>query len=235
MPPMGKKELTQGVARWTIRELFGVTFVALALFWPAGRLNWAWGWALVGLYFCWFLITAIVMIPRNPELLIERATRRKGVKRWDVTLMSVIGLSTIAKLVLAGLDLRYGWTAVDISAFIRTAALVLSTGGYLMVIWSMLANAYFSQIVRIQEDRGHAIASGGPYRFVRHPGYLGTIVFEIFTPLMLGSLWALIPAIISAIMFGVRTALEDRTLQMELAGYKAYAQRVCYRLLPGVW
>ena len=99
----------------------------------------------------------------------------------------------------------------------------------------MAANAFFSAVVRIQDDRGHAVASGGPYRFVRHPGYSGSLAFELATPIMLGSLWALIPSGLNALLIVVRTALEDRTLNEELDGYREYAGQVRYRLLPGVW
>jgi protein-S-isoprenylcysteine O-methyltransferase Ste14 len=99
----------------------------------------------------------------------------------------------------------------------------------------MTANAYFSKIVRIQNDRGHMVATGGPYRYVRHPGYTGTVLFELTTPIMLGSLWALIPGGLAAILMIVRTALEDKTLRRELEGYKDYAKQTRYRLLPGVW
>jgi protein-S-isoprenylcysteine O-methyltransferase Ste14 len=89
--------------------------------------------------------------------------------------------------------------------------------------------------VRIQKERGHAVATGGPYRFVRHPSYVGGILFELAAPILLGSWWALIPGMLNAILFVVRTALEDKTLQAELDGYQDYAARVRYRLLPGVW
>ena len=90
-------------------------------------------------------------------------------------------------------------------------------------------------MVRIQEERGHTVATGGPYQFVRHPGYVGAIMFQLGSPIALGSLWALIPSGLSAILYVIRTALEDRTLQEELDGYSDYAQRVRHRLLPGVW
>jgi len=99
----------------------------------------------------------------------------------------------------------------------------------------MQANRFFSAVVRIQEERGHAVASGGPYRFVRHPGYVGMIAQFLVTPLTLGSLWALMPAGIAVGLYVWRTALEDRTLREELAGYQDYAARVRYRLLPGIW
>jgi protein-S-isoprenylcysteine O-methyltransferase Ste14 len=193
------------------------------------------GWALVGLYAVWVAATALVLIPNNPELLIERTTRRKeGIKTWDTVLLSIVGLTTIAKYILAGFDVRLGWTA-QMPLALQIAALIVAALGYALGTWAMAANAFFSKVVRIQEDRDHAVATGGPYRYVRHPGYIGTIVFELATPIMLGSLWALIPGGLAALLFVVRTALEDRTLQEELDSYRDYARRVRYRLLPGIW
>ena len=99
----------------------------------------------------------------------------------------------------------------------------------------MAANAFFSTMVRIQHDRGHAVATGGPYRFVRHPGYVGAMLFTVAVPVMLGSWWALIPAGLAVPLYVLRTVLEDRTLHEELPGYAEYAQGTRYRLLPGVW
>lgn len=107
--------------------------------------------------------------------------------------------------------------------------------GYALVVWATRSNAYFSQIVRIQSERGHQVAAGGPYRFVRHPAYIGMILTELGSSLMLGSWLALIPGVISALLFIVRTALEDRTLLAELNGYTEFAQKTRYRLLPGIW
>ena len=99
----------------------------------------------------------------------------------------------------------------------------------------MLSNSFFSQVVRIQSDRGHAVASAGPYRFVRHPGYLGMILFEPALSTLLGSWPAILVGAICAALILLRTALEDRTLQAELEGYTEYARQVRYRLVPGVW
>jgi protein-S-isoprenylcysteine O-methyltransferase Ste14 len=107
--------------------------------------------------------------------------------------------------------------------------------GMLLVSWAMASNKFFSTTVRIQDDRGQTVTSSGPYRLVRHPGYVGFLVSNLATPLLLGSLWALIPAVVLEALVVVRTALEDRTLQAELGGYRDYARRVRYRLLPGVW
>jgi protein-S-isoprenylcysteine O-methyltransferase Ste14 len=99
----------------------------------------------------------------------------------------------------------------------------------------MASNAFFSQIVRIQYDRGHTVVTNGPYRYVRHPAYVGMILFELAMSTLLASWWALIASGLCAILFILRTALEDRTLQAELTGYVDYARQVRYRLLPGIW
>ena len=229
-----KSDTSRGVTRWLIREVMGVLVVAAALFIPAGRLDWVWGWALVGIYAVWVAANALILIPTSPELLAERAARRKGPKPWDTAILGVIGLSSIAKYILAGLGVRFGWT-VTMPIVLQIAASLISALGYALVTWAMAANAFFSLVVRIQGDRGHAVATGGPYRYVRHPGYTGAIAFELATPIMLGSLWALIPGILNALLTVVRTALEDRTLHAELPGYAEYAQRTRYRLLPGIW
>ena len=99
----------------------------------------------------------------------------------------------------------------------------------------MISNIYFSTAVRIQYDRGHTVASGGPYHYIRHPGYLGMIIYHLSTPIILGSLWALIPASLTIALFIICTLFEDNTLKNKLEGYKEYAERVEYRLMPGVW
>jgi protein-S-isoprenylcysteine O-methyltransferase Ste14 len=231
-------ETKRGVIRWLIREVIaGSAIVGLSLFIPAGTMNWPMGWALVGIYLAWTSATAILLIPKHPDLLIERMARRKDAKTWDTILMSIVGLSTLAKHIVAGLDFARGWTSSVWQAplVLQIAALIIAVLGYALGLWAMVENAYFSKIVRIQDDRGQTVATGGPYRYVRHPGYAGTVAFELVTPIMLGSLWALIPGALAAVLMIVRTALEDRTLQKELDGYKAYTEQTRYRLLPGVW
>jgi protein-S-isoprenylcysteine O-methyltransferase Ste14 len=227
-------EVRRGVVRWLTREVIGVLFVAATLFIPAGRLDWAMGWALVGIYAVWVSANALILIPRSPELLAERAQRKKGIKDWDAVLMSIVGILTLCKHIVAGLDVRYGWT-VGIPLWLQIVTLAIAALGYALGTWAMAVNAFFSQIVRIQDDRGHTVVTDGPYQFVRHPGYVGVIAFELATPVMLGSLWALIAGVLAALLVVVRTALEDRTLQKELEGYTEYVQQTRYRLLPGVW
>ncbi|HUS69996.1 MAG TPA: isoprenylcysteine carboxylmethyltransferase family protein [Anaerolineae bacterium] len=225
---------TSNVVRYLLREAMGLVMLAVVLFVPAGHLDWPMGWALVGIVFLWVSATGVILILRSPELIAERVGPRKGAKTWDTVIMSIVGLTTIARCIVAGLDERFGWTT-GIFLPLQLSAMTVAAMGYALVVWSTASNAFFSQIVRIQEERGHSVASSGPYRFVRHPGYVGTILFELATPVMLGSCWALVPGGLGALLFIVRTALEDRTLLEELDGYQEYAQKVRYRLLPGVW
>jgi protein-S-isoprenylcysteine O-methyltransferase Ste14 len=227
-------ETKRDVVRWLIRETMGVLMLVAILFLSAGRWDWWMGWALVGITALWIGGTALVVIPRNPELLAERVGPRKGAKTWDTVIMSVVGLNMVAKYIVAGLDVRYGWTT-SLSLSLQIAALIITALGYALVVWATAANAFFSQIVRIQKERGHTVVASGPYRFVRHPAYVGTILFELASSVMLGSWWALIPGGFSALLLVVRTTLEDKTLQAELDGYTEYAEHTRYRLLPGVW
>lgn len=228
-----KSNTTHGVIRWLIRETMGLLGQAAVLFLSAGRWNWAMGWASVILAALWVGATALVVIPRNPELLAERLGFRKGAKTWDATIMSIVGLALIACYIVAGLDVRYEWTRI--SPLLQVAALVIVVLGYALTVWATAANAFFSLIVRIQKERSHTVATGGPYRFVRHPAYVGGVASYLAVPVMLGSLWALILGGLAAVLMIVRTALEDKTLLNELDGYKEYAERVRYRLIPGIW
>ena len=139
------------------------------------------------------------------------------------------------RYILAGLDQRHGWTG-GFPVGAQLAALALCVlGNDVLFIWAAAANAYFSRITRIQTERGHAVVSSGPYRWVRHPAYTGSILYEIAVSVLLASWPALIASGVSTALLILRTVLEDRTLQAELAGYADYARRVRYRLLPGIW
>jgi protein-S-isoprenylcysteine O-methyltransferase Ste14 len=140
----------------------------------------------------------------------------------------------LARYILAGFDQRYAWTG-GFPVPVQIAALAIGVLGYILVVWATARNAFFSQVVRIQSERGHMVATGGPYHYVRHPAYLGTLVYELAAPIVLASWWAFLPSLLNAILLVLRTALEDRTLQTELAGYADYARQVRYRLLPGIW
>jgi protein-S-isoprenylcysteine O-methyltransferase Ste14 len=232
--PNGKSDLTSGILR-RMRQVVGTVLLVMAiLFISAGRLDWAWVWVYFGMYVGGLTINLLVVVPRNPEMVVERGQIKEGVKGWDKVLGAFIGIPTLGMLILAGLDARWGWSP-QLALAIHLVALVFAALGNGLFSWAMASNKFFSRYVRIQIERDHTVATGGPYRYVRHPGYAGMIISLLTTPLLLGSLWALVPAGLAACLYVVRTALEDRTLQEELEGYKEYTQRVRYRLLPGVW
>jgi protein-S-isoprenylcysteine O-methyltransferase Ste14 len=225
----------QSALRWLRRETIGNLVLIALLFGIVGRWDWWNGWALSAVYILWSLGTVIFILPVNPQMLAERAQPPKDRKQWDFIAVSVMGVFLLATYLVACLDVRFSW-GTPFPLWAQIAGLVFAVLGYnVILMWSMVANAYFSAIVRIQTDREHQVATDGPYRFVRHPGYVGTILCYLATPFLLGSPWALIPAILTAATLIVRTALEDKTLHEELPGYREYAQQTRYRLLPGVW
>ena len=227
-------EVKRGVTRWAIRETMGVIMSAVILFLCAGRGDWLWGWVAVIMRAGLVRATALTVIPKSPQLLAERVGPRKGAKTWDTAIMSIVGLIILAVYVVAGLDVRNGWTT-GFPVVAQSGGAVVTALGYVLVVWATASNAYFSLIVRIQAERGHTVVTGGPYRFVRHPGYVGSILAYVGTPVMLGSGWAILLGAASALLMIVRTALEDKTLQDELPGYAEYTQRTRYPLLPKGW
>lgn len=222
------------IARYIIRETLGIVVMGVVLFWSAGRIDWCPAWAALAVMFGWIVATAIVILRFNPDLLAERLGPRKGAKPWDTAIMSLIGIIQLGRYIIAGLDQRYGWTG-GFPFVIQMAALVVCALSYTMFVWAIASNAFFSQIIRIQVERGHTVVTGGPYRYVRHPAYLGAILYELAVPILLASWWTLIVSSLSGILLILRTALEDRTLQAELSGYVEYARQVRYRLLSGIW
>ena len=225
---------TKLIIRYAIRETMGIIVMGVALFWSAGQLNWWPAWASIAVILAWSMATAFVILHFNPNLLAERLGPRRGGKPWDTAIMSFLGLMQLARYIIAGLDQRYGWTG-GFPIIAQIAALTLCILAYALFVWAAASNAFFSQIVRIQSERGHTVATSGPYHYVRHPAYIGAILIELAMPVLLASWWAFIPSVLSLILLIVRTALEDRTLQAELTGYADYARRVRHRLLPGIW
>jgi protein-S-isoprenylcysteine O-methyltransferase Ste14 len=214
--------------------------VALALnpallFIPAGRLDWWEGWVFVLLYA--FLVTVMVLLVqrKDPELIEERSDRSvvQKAKPWDRVLMNMHTLLFVPIYVVAGLEAgRYSWSFVPLA--IKIIAVVWMFLSFLLILWTMLSNPFLSSYVRIQHDRGQRVVSSGPYAFVRHPMYVVILGFLLGSPLLVGSWCTFIPAGLHILVFLVRTVWEDRTLHAELLGYPEYAQKVRYRLLPGV-
>jgi protein-S-isoprenylcysteine O-methyltransferase Ste14 len=230
-----EKVQTSPRTRYLIREVLGVVGMAVALFWSAGKVDWWPAWAALAVMTFWTAATAVIVLRYIPGLLAERLGPRPGEKRWDAIIVALVGLITLVRYIVAGLDQRYGWTG-GLPLNVQWIALALCIlGNDVLFVWATAVNAFFSRIVRIQTERGHTVVTSGPYRFVRHPAYLGTILYELAVSLLLASWPTFFVSCLSASLLIVRTALEDRTLQAELTGYAEYARQVRYRLLPGIW
>ncbi|UCC48302.1 MAG: isoprenylcysteine carboxylmethyltransferase family protein [Gemmatimonadota bacterium] len=230
LAPPGTALILKGVV-----ALFGSLVVLGALlFLLAGRLDWVMAWVWLGLLTVCLLINLAVLWRVNPEVIDERIHVRKGVKGWDKVLSPIMGMFAIGALLVAALNQRFGWRP-EVATWLQIAAVAPVLLGDLLFLWAMAVNKFFSKFIRIQEERGHHVVTAGPYQYVRHPGYIGWIVMWSGMTLMLGSLWALVPAGLAVLLVLVRTVLEDRTLRQELEGYSDYAERVRYRLLPGIW
>lgn len=207
------------------------------LFINAGTIKWGMAWAYFGVSITATIISRVLAHRKNPDLLEERARAQDAdnVKKWDRVLVPIAALyAPIAAIIVAGLDWRNSWSDV-IPLWVQILALFVATLGFIFASWAMIENRFFSAMVRIQEDRGHTVCDTGPYQVVRHPGYAGGLIWYLMTPLVLNSMWAYIPTGISLVATIIRTALEDKTLQEELAGYKEFTQKTRFRLFPGVW
>jgi protein-S-isoprenylcysteine O-methyltransferase Ste14 len=227
--------LKKGITSWAIKGVLYKAYVAVVLMLTAGRWNWMAGWLYVAIFLAFDLATALVVIPRDPSLLIERSKAHPDVKPWDKVIMPLAaGLLPLAGWIIAGYNLRLAWSPVVVPSW-QLVGFLLTVAGHAIVVWAMGANNFFSPLVRIQEEKGHQVAEGGPYQYIRHPGYVGAILFTIGIPLLLASWWALIPNLIAVILYFVRTALENRTLIEELPGYADYVKSVKFRFIPGVW
>jgi len=183
-----------------------------------------------------FILSRALAVRKSPDILKERANynQHENTQPWDKWLSPLVAFGSVFILLVAGLDALYHWSA-GFPLAVEIAGLVLIAGGYILGSYAFIENAYFSGTVRIQDERGHRVVSSGPYGWMRHPGYLGSLVASLGMPLLLDSLWAFIPVVIFGAFFIIRTRLEDRFLQENLPGYREYAQKVRYRLLPGIW
>jgi len=202
-----------------------------------GRWGWWQAWVYAAIAAVGFVLSRLLTVRhQGPGLLTERARflDQPEAKSWDKVLSPIVGIGAGLVPLVAGLDVRWGWSPPNgLGAQLLGLALLLI--GYGVATYALVENRYFSGVVRIQTERGHTVVSSGPYAWVRHPGYAGALVSYAGIPLLLDSRWALLVVLLLGAVLVVRTRLEDSTLQAELPGYREYAQKVRYRLLPGVW
>ena len=221
------------VAKRSVPLIISLAMTAACLFGAAGRLDWLNGWVLLGLSFLGAL-AATWVLARNLELRAERRNFKAG-KSWDKVIVPfVVLVGPAATWITAGLDFRHQWSG-GVPRLAIAVAITAALLGCALIVWAMRSNKFFSAVVRVQRERGHTVVTGGPYRYIRHPGYAGMGLFTLATPLILDSWWAFIPTAATVAVTLVRTALEDRTLQNELEGYTDYARSVTCKLVPFVW
>jgi len=227
------KTITPRVIVLMLIVVVGIPFLPLLI---SRQWDWweAWIYAFISIF--GFVISRVLAARRHPDLLAERARflRHEDAKTWDKYLSPMVGLGSGLILIVVGLDALYGWSP-PFSLPVKILALFTILAGYALGSLALMENRFFSGMVRIQTERGHHVVSSGPYGWIRHPGYAGALMTYLATPFFLDSRWAILPAMLITIVLIVRTSLEDKTLQNELEGYRAYAERVRYRLLPGVW
>jgi len=193
-------------------------------------------WIFFGASFVHYFVSIIAQYKLNPELLAARlVVRRKGSKTWDELLMRLSNLTVLLVIpVVAGLDVgRFQWSNLD-SVFMLPGFALLFFSTFLLN-WAMAVNSFFEPTVRIQEERNHNVIANGPYRIIRHPGYLAGLSYVFSIPLIIGSIYAIAAAGLYLFLIALRTSLEDRTLRRELTGYAEYSKKVKYKLLPRIW
>lgn len=223
--------MNKAIFKRLIQIFFTLLIQSIILFVSAWTLKWHWAWVFISTGIVILIINLIVI----PTVVIEeRGKKKENVKKWDKILTTINIFPMLGIYLLAGLDYKFNWS-IDLSIKIHIAGLVFFFLGSMIFTWSMVSNKFFSTMVRIQEERKHQVATGGPYKYVRHPGYVGFIIMVLATPIALGSLYAVSMSVIVVLILIIRTTFEDKTLKNELKGYIEYSENVKYKLVPFLW
>ena len=208
----------------------GLLLVGLLIFLPAGTLDYPNGWLLMGLLFVPMLIAGFVMFFKNPAFLARRLdAKEKQAAQKGVLALS--GLMFVGGFIIAGLDFRFGWSRMP--GWVVTAASVLFIIAYLLYAEVMRENAYLSRTIKVEE--GQSVVDTGLYGIVRHPMYMATVLLFTVIPLVLGSWYSLILFAFYPGIIIIRLKDEEKLLSRELPGYRAYKQKVKFRLIPFIW
>lgn len=225
--PISQSELIKMVAS---RFIPGIAVLLMLLFLPAGTFSYWQGWVYLAIILVPMSVMLLYFFTRAPEFLVRRMKlkEKEGSQKIIVTLALI---PFLIQFILPGIDVKLGWS--NIPTIIVIIAEILALAGYCLVFLVFKENQFASRIIEVQ--KGQKVISTGPYRFVRHPMYLGTMVMYVFSPVALGSYWALIPAVLIIPVLVARIINEEKLLTTELEGYQEYKQKTCYRLLPGIW
>ena len=217
-----------------IKGLITNIIFTVILFVCAGRIDYTQGWIfLLGNVFTTFM--NFFTIRNNSELIYERSKIGEGPKSWDKLLLGLSAIMYLMIVVISGLDSgRFQWTT-NFNWIISISGIVFMITGQILFLTARSQNNFFSSVVRIQKERGHVVCDSGPYKIIRHPGYLGMIISLMGLPLITTSIWCTIPTLIAIILLLIRSSLEDKTLKKELDGYVEYSQRTRYKLIPLIW
>lgn len=220
-------------AKLFLKSLIGTLFFLSLLFISAGRIDYWQGWLFASVSIISVILNSFIL--SSNELAEERSTAKAGTKSWDKKIIGLSALTLVFTYIVSGLDAgRFHWTLL-FPLRVNIIGVVLICFGELLFLMSQKQNQFFSSVVRIQSERGHAVCDTGVYKIVRHPAYFGMILTAIGIPLVLGSLWSFIPSSFSILLTVIRTSLEDKTLIRELEGYREYTGKTPYRLFPRVW
>jgi protein-S-isoprenylcysteine O-methyltransferase Ste14 len=223
------------MAKWAFQSIVWIVGMGALLFVPAGTWRWPAAWVYLATMILIGLVSGLWLAKTDPELFAERMrlTARDEQPTADKLFVPVLGTFLLGWFILNGIDHRlHGGDFTRVLQALGLAMLLVAT---VFIMWVLHENSFAAPLVKVQSERGHHVISSGPYAWVRHPMYSGAIVFFVGIPLLLGSLWGLIAAPLLALLFAVRTIIEERTLRDGLAGYIDYTSQVRYRLIPGIW
>ena len=217
-------------------QVFGSLFLFMVVFFlSAGRIDLPRAWFFFGLYIISLLFNMGIFFKFNPEVMRVRSEIKWGEMKWWDKLFTVLYIIFIfIMFIVCGLDVgRFQLSSPGMGFLV--GGVIIFVVGWVFVVWAMVENKFFETTARIQKEREQRVVSTGPYAIVRHPGYIGMILYYGCAPFIIGSLYGLIPALLLGIAFIFRTYFEDRMLYEELSGYKEYAKKVRYRLVPFIW